>query len=82
MAKKGTKREATWEATRKLREMYPDDWRKLRDAEYRERGIPVEPTPEEKADERLRKILAEYPDLGEKYNLGPATPAPKEPAKG
>jgi hypothetical protein len=72
-AKNGSKREATWEATRRLREKHPEDYRALLAAEYRARGIPVPPTPEEKADERLRKLLAEYPQLGEKYNLGPAS---------
>jgi hypothetical protein len=73
VVKNGSKREATWEATRRLREKHPEDWRALLAAEYRARGIPVPPTREEKADTRLQEILREYPDLGAKYNLGPAS---------
>jgi hypothetical protein len=62
-AKNGSKREATWEATRALREMHPDDWRALLAKEYRARGIPVPPTAEDKARKQLAKLAEEYPDI-------------------
>jgi hypothetical protein len=69
---KDGKRQANIAATERLREMHPEDYRKLQIEEYEKRDIEVPLTAEEKADRQMRKLLADFPELGERYNLGPA----------
>ena len=68
-----SRRSANIAALHALAEQYPEQYRALQRVELEKRGFEQEPTPEEKAEQRLQEILREYPDLGVKFNLGPAS---------
>lgn len=59
----GSKREATFAATRRLREEYPERFREIQAEEFKKRGIPVPPTREEKARLQAEKLMAAYPHV-------------------
>lgn len=60
---KGSPREATFAANRRLKEEYPERFRQLHAEELEKRGIPVPKSPEEKARATVNKLLAEYPQV-------------------
>lgn len=63
-----SRRSAGIAAKNKLAEKYSEEFRELLRVELEARGFQIEPTPEEKAEKRLRELLAEYPQLGEKLH--------------
>lgn len=58
-----SKREAGYEATRRLREKHHDEWITLRNEEYTKRGIPVPPSADEKARAQLERLIKDHPDV-------------------
>lgn len=71
-----SKRSAAAAARQRLVEAHRDEYRKLLIDEYRDRGLELEPTPEEKAEARLAKLLEEYPHLQQRFHQ----PTPTDPA--
>jgi hypothetical protein len=69
-----TRRAAGYAARARLVEAHQDEFRVLLREELELRGLEIEPTPQERADAQMQKLLAEFPGLGVKYNLGPAEP--------
>lgn len=66
----GTKREAGYAASRRLREQHPRDYKKLLDDEYRRRGIPIPASREDRARDQLTKLAQEYPDIALEVTRG------------
>lgn len=63
--------EAYTEATRQLREAHLEEFNSLRKTAAKARGIDWEPalTPAQKAEEQVRKLLSEHPDVAKKLGV-------------
>lgn len=61
--KSGSKREASFAASRRLRERYEGEFQELLAEEYKLRGIPVPLTREERARQQIEKLMVAYPQV-------------------
>ncbi len=59
----GSKREATFAATRRLRDQHPEEFRELLAEELQKRGLPVPRSAEAKAREQVDKLLRDHPQV-------------------
>jgi hypothetical protein len=69
-SKNGTRREAGFAATKRLRALHPKDFKRLLDEEYEARGIPVTKTPEDKARSQLQELSTRYPAIAMEVTRG------------
>jgi hypothetical protein len=69
-SKNGTRREAGFAATNRLRDLHPKDFKRLLDEEYEARGIPVKKSPEDKARNQLRELATRYPAIAMEVTRG------------
>jgi hypothetical protein len=69
-SKNGTRREAGFAATNRLRDLHPKDFKRLLDEEYEARGIPVKKSPEDKARSQLQELATRYPAIAMEVTRG------------